>query len=240
MLIFIALGLGLALPYALVSNSAAVARQLPRPGPWMEYLRRFMVFPMAATVVWLVWVLAHMAGLDVAAMLVAVLLCLSMCFWALHLPGRAALGFGAVALLVSVLTGSLALRVASQVDTSAVAGQNNAEANTWRNWTAQAEQEALASGRPVFVDFTAAWCITCQYNEQQVLSKPQVMQAFADKKVVLLRADWTRRDATISQALQLLGRSGVPVYVLQRAGKAPVLMSELLSTDELLAAISDI
>jgi thiol:disulfide interchange protein len=92
----------------------------------------------------------------------------------------------------------------------------------------------------VFVDFTAAWCITCQYNEQQVLSKPQVMQAFADKKVVLLRADWTRRDATISQALQQLGRSGVPVYVLQRAGRAPVLMSELLSTDELLTAISDI
>ena len=240
MLIFIALGLGLALPYALVSNSTALARQLPRPGPWMEYLRRFMVFPMAATVVWLVWVLAQMAGLDVAAMLVAVLLCLSMCLWALHLPGRAALGFGAVALLVSVLTGSLALRVASQVDTNAVAGQNNAQANNWGNWTAQAEQEALASGRPVFVDFTAAWCITCQYNEQQVLSKPQVMQAFADKKVVLLRADWTRRDAAISQALQQLGRSGVPVYVLQRAGKAPVLMSELLSTDELLAAISDI
>ena len=239
-LIFIALGLGLAMPYALVTNSAAVARRLPRPGPWMEHLRRFMVFPMAATVIWLVWVLAQMVGLDVAAMLVVVLLCLSMCFWALHLPGRTAMGFGAAALFIFLLTGSLALRVASQVDTSAISGQKNARVSPWQNWTAQAEQEALASGRPVFVDFTAAWCITCQYNEQQVLSKPQVQQAFEDKKVVLLRADWTRRDAAISQALQQLDRSGVPVYVLQRKGKAPVLMSELLTTDELLAAISDI
>ena len=240
MLIFVALGLGLALPYALVSNSTALARQLPKPGPWMEHLRRFMVFPMAATVVWLVWVLAHMAGLDVATMLVVLLLCLSMCFWALRLPGRAALGFGAVALIVSVLAGGLALRVASQANTPALSGQGSGVSNVWGHWSVQAEQDALAAGNPVFVDFTAAWCITCQYNEQQVLSKPRVQQAFAEKKVVLLRADWTRRDAAISQALQQLGRSGVPVYVLQRPGKAPVLMSELLSTDELLAALGDI
>ena len=240
MMIFLALGLGLALPFALVTHSAALARQLPKPGPWMEQLRRFMVFPMAATVIWLVWVLAHMSGLDVAAILVAMLLCLSMCLWALHLPGRAAMGFGAVALLVSVLTGSLALRMASQIDTRALSEQGNTDSNVWRNWTAQVQQEALASGHSVFVDFTAAWCITCQYNEQQVLSKPRVQQAFADKKVVLLRADWTRRDAAISQALQQLGRSGVPVYVLLRPGRAPVLMSELLDTGELLAAISGI
>jgi len=203
-------------------------------------LRRFMVFPMAATVIWLVWVLAHMSGLDVAAMLVALLLCLSMCFWALRLPGRAALGFGAAALIVTVLTGSIALRIALQANPAALSEQGSAASNMWGNWSAQAEQDALASGRPVFVDFTAAWCITCQYNEQQVLSKPRVQQAFAEKKVVLLRADWTLRDAAISQALQQLGRSGVPVYVLQRPGKAPALMSELLSTDELLAAIADI
>jgi len=240
MLIFVALGLGLALPYALVSNSEALARRLPKPGPWMEHLRRFMFFPMAATVVWLVWVLARMAGLDIAAMLVALLLCLSMCFWALRLPGRAALGFGAAALIVTVLTGSIALRIALQANPAALSEQGSAASNVWGNWAVQAEQDALASGRPVFVNFTAAWCITCQYNEQQVLSKPRVQQAFAEKKVVLLRADWTRRDAAISQALQQLGRSGVPVYVLQRPGKAPVLMSELLSTDELLAAIADI
>jgi thiol:disulfide interchange protein DsbD len=240
MLIFVALGLGLALPYALLSNNAALARQLPKPGPWMEHLRRFMVFPMAATVLWLVWVLAQMAGLDVAAMLASVLLCLSMCLWALHLPGRAALGFGLVALVFLLFTGSLAWRVATQTSTLALPVQGNDTTKVWGNWSAQAARSALADGRPVFVDFTAAWCITCQYNEQQVLAKPQVQQAFTQKNVVLLRADWTRRDAAISQALQQLGRSGVPVYVLQRPGKAPVLMYELLRTDELLAAISDI
>jgi thiol:disulfide interchange protein DsbD len=132
------------------------------------------------------------------------------------------------------------MRVVLKTNTTAFSGQGNIVSNVWSNWSAQAVQAALASGRPVFIDFTAAWCITCQYNEQQVLSKPQVQQAFADKQVLLLRADWTRRDAAISQALQNLGRSGVPVYMLQRPGKVPVLMSELLDTDQLLAAISDI
>jgi thiol:disulfide interchange protein DsbD len=145
-----------------------------------------------------------------------------------------------VALIVSVVTGSIALRISLQANTPALSAQGGGASSAWGNWSMQAEQDALASGRPVFVDFTAAWCITCQYNEQQVLAKPQVMQAFADKKVVLLRADWTRRDAAISQALQNLGRSGVPVYVLQRQGKLPILMSELLDMDELLAAIAQL
>ncbi len=236
--IFIALGLGLALPYALVTNSATLARRLPRPGPWMEHLRQFMVFPMAATVLWLVWVLAQMVGADAAAMLVALLLCLSMGLWALRLPGRAALGFGALALLLCLLTASLGWRVAMRAQAAAAPATHASQENGWRPWSETAVQEALASGRPVFIDFTAAWCITCQYNEQQVLAKPPVLQAFADKKVVLLRADWTRRDAAISRALEQLGRSGVPVYVLQSPGKAPSLLSELLSTDALLTAIT--
>ena len=236
--IFIALGLGLALPYAVVTNSATLARRLPRPGPWMEHLRQFMVFPMAATVLWLVWVLAQMVGVDAAAMLVALLLCLSMGLWALRLPGRAALGFGALAMLLCLLTASLGWRVAMRAEAAATPATSASQENGWRTWSETAVQEALASDRPVFIDFTAAWCITCQYNEQQVLVKPAVLQAFADKKVVLMRADWTRRDAAISRALEQLGRSGVPVYVLQKPGEAPSLMSELLSTDALLAAIA--
>jgi thiol:disulfide interchange protein DsbD len=204
----------------------------------MEHLRQFMVFPMAGTVLWLVWVLAQMVGADAAAMLVALLLCLSMGLWALRLPGRAALGFGALALLLCLLTGSLGWRVAMRAEAAARPATSASQENGWRTWSETAVQEALASGRPVFIDFTAAWCITCQYNEQQVLAKPAVLQAFAAKKVVLLRADWTRRDAAISRALEQLGRSGVPVYVLQSPGKAPSLMSELLSTDALLTAIA--
>ena len=239
MFIFLSLGLGLALPYALISNSATLANRLPKPGPWMEHIRQFMVFPMAATVLWLVWVLAQMVGLDAAALLAVLLLCLSMALWALHLPGRAALGFGAVAILLFSLTASIGWHVASRAQALA-SGAGDKQEDLWRNWSETEVREALASGRPVFIDFTAAWCITCQYNEQQVLAKPMVLQAFKDKNVVLLRADWTRHDAAISQALEKLGRSGVPVYVLHGPGKTPMLMSELLSTEELLTAIQSL
>ena len=234
--IFLALGLGLALPFALVSNSAALAQRLPRPGPWMEQLRRFMVFPMAATVVWLLWVMAHLVGADGAAALALLLLCMALCVWAWSLKGRARLMFGAIALAVSLFTAMIAGRAtlaAFSPSPNPVVG-----APVWRDWSVAAVDDAHKLGRPVFIDFTAAWCITCQYNKQNVLSKPEVLNAFGAKNVLLLRADWTRKDAEISQALQQLGRNGVPVYVLHRPGQVPALMSELLDTDELLRSIA--
>jgi thiol:disulfide interchange protein DsbD len=96
----------------------------------------------------------------------------------------------------------------------------------------------LRNGRPVFVDFTAAWCITCQYNKQTTLAQAEVLQDFASKGVTLMRADWTRRDPEITRALGALGRSGVPVYVLYQAGKAPIVMSEILSPSAVHAALS--
>jgi thiol:disulfide interchange protein DsbD len=96
----------------------------------------------------------------------------------------------------------------------------------------------LAAGKPVFVDFTAAWCITCQYNKKTTLAKAEVLGDFSAKQVTLLRADWTRRDPAISQALSALGRSGVPVYVLYQNGRAPVVLSEILGVDELRAVLA--
>ncbi len=234
--IFFALGLGLALPFALVSNSAALAQRLPRPGPWMEQLRRFMVFPMAATVVWLLWVMAHLVGADGAAALAVLLLCMALCVWAWSLKGRGRLIFGAIALAVPLFTAMIAGRAtlaALSPPPNTVMG-----APVWRDWSVEAVNDAHKQGRPVFIDFTAAWCITCQYNKQNVLSNAEVLTAFGAKNVLLLRADWTRKDEAISQALQQLGRNGVPVYVLHRPGQAPALMSELLDADELLRNIA--
>jgi thiol:disulfide interchange protein DsbD len=99
-------------------------------------------------------------------------------------------------------------------------------------------EQALASGTPVFVDFTAAWCVTCQYNKKTTLANQQVLDDLQGKKVALLRADWTRRDPAITAALSQLGRNGVPVYVLYQSGAAPVLMSEILTVDEVRGALA--
>jgi thiol:disulfide interchange protein len=99
-------------------------------------------------------------------------------------------------------------------------------------------EQLLANNQPVFVDFTAAWCVTCQYNKKTTLSDGAVLQDFASKKVQLLRADWTRRDPAITQAITQLGRSGVPVYVLYKPGSAPVVMSEILSVTQMQAELA--
>jgi thiol:disulfide interchange protein DsbD len=113
-----------------------------------------------------------------------------------------------------------------------------AQALTWQTWVPGRVDAELAAGKPVFVDFTAAWCITCQYNKKTTLANAEVLADFSAKKVTLLRADWTRRDPAISQALSSLGRSGVPVYVIYQSGQAPVVMSEILGVSELRAALA--
>ena len=190
--IFAALGLGLALPFALVSSMPQLAAWLPRPGPWMLRLRQVMAIPIAATVLWLVWVLWHMAGVDAAKAL----------------------------------------------PTAPAQAQSSSAYGKWATWSTQAVAAEVQAGRPVFVDFTAAWCITCQYNKQTVLSDPQVLSAFAAKNVTLMRADWTLRDAAISVELGELGRSGVPVYVLYRKDQAPVVLSEVLTASEVQALLN--
>ena len=115
-----------------------------------------------------------------------------------------------------------------------------ASSTTWQPWVPGRVEAELQAGKPVFVDFTAAWCITCQYNKKTTLANAEVMADFAAKKVQLLRADWTRRDPAITQALEQLGRTGVPVYVLYQSGKAPVVFSEILDASALRAAIGAI
>jgi thiol:disulfide interchange protein/DsbC/DsbD-like thiol-disulfide interchange protein len=234
LVLFAALGFGLALPYVLASFVPAVGRWLPRPGAWMKTLQQFLAFPMAATVVWLVWVMGHLSGVDGAAGLLLLILSLCLLVWSLGLTGHTRLFFASVSVAACALLAALLSTTQFSVAQPSVAARGQA----WTPWSPAAVETALQQGRPVFVDFTAAWCITCQVNKKTTLSDDSVKAAFTARNVTLLRADWTRRDPAITQALQELGRSGVPVYVLYAPGRAPQLLSEILSPREVLDALA--
>lgn len=239
--VFAAMGLGMALPYLAVSFWPALAHRLPRPGPWMQTFRQFMAFPMLATVIWLLWVLGLQTGMDVVALLLAGLLTLALLLWALQQTGRTRLSMAALAmvLLAALVWQGRGLKPdASAPVSSAGRPGENSNSTRWQVWSPTQLDAALTAGKPVFVDFTAAWCVTCQYNKKTVLADDQVLAAFDRHGVVTLRADWTRRDEAITRALNALGRSGVPVYALYRPGQPPRVLSELPSVREVVDALS--
>ncbi|KNZ30666.1 MAG: hypothetical protein AD742_21660 [Methylibium sp. NZG] len=257
--VFAVLGLGMALPYVLLVLLPGWRARLPRPGPWMLHLKQGLAFPMFATVVWLVWVLGQQAGIDGAAKLLLALVGFGMVVWWMALPARGggsgATGSGTARRVLGRAFGVLALAgvlawswpTAAPDDASAqasasstpatlaapsglsVAGGATGQAAAWLPYDEVALAQRLAQGQPVFVDFTAAWCVSCQVNKRLVLNTDSTLRAFEQANVALMRADWTRRDATITQALARLGRNGVPVYALIAPGRAPVLLPEILT-----------
>jgi thiol:disulfide interchange protein DsbD len=241
--IFATLGLGLALPFLAASWVPAVVGWLPKPGAWMDTFRRFMAFPMLATVVWLVWVLGHLSGVDGAGALLALLLAMSLVIWALGLEGRSRIMFATLSIAICVVLlraiGPLVIKIEDAPNPLTTATTTSAGV-TWQAWAPGKVESELAAGRPVFVDFTAAWCITCQYNKKTTLSNTDVLDDMRAHHVTLMRADWTRRDPAITQALEQLGRSGVPVYVLHQAGKPPVVFSEILDAQTLRASLAQL
>jgi thiol:disulfide interchange protein/DsbC/DsbD-like thiol-disulfide interchange protein len=237
LLVFVAIGVGMALPYLAASWVPAIARLLPRPGAWMDVFRKLMAFPMFATVAWLVWVLGQQSGIDGAAALLVLLVALSMVVWAFGLQGRARAVLAAVSLACLAV---LAWFAGPSVTRPMPASNTSAASGPWQAWEPGRVDQLLAGGQPVFVDFTAAWCVTCKYNEKTTLTNDEVLANLSAKKVALLRADWTRRDPAITAALAQLGRNGVPVYVFYSNKHAPVVLTEVLSTSEVLAAIAQL
>lgn len=229
--VFTALGAGMALPYLLLAWFPAWRAKLPKPGPWMLRLRQVLAFPLYATVIWLAWVLGVQLDNDAVARLFVVLLLLAFALWAWQMVrADAARGWGWAALLSLAAIGAVGwpVVVAAVGGGEPTAQRTAADRGPWQDYAPDRLQQLTAAGRAVFVDFTAAWCVTCQVNKRLILNTDVVQQAFARNNVALLRADWTRRDATIGRALAALGRSGVPVYVLYRPGREPLILPEVL------------
>jgi thiol:disulfide interchange protein/DsbC/DsbD-like thiol-disulfide interchange protein len=244
--VFAALGLGMALPYLALSAWPGLAARLPRPGAWMLHFKTLMAFPMWATVIWLIWVLAHQAGADGAAAVLGLVLALAMLAWSLGVQGLSRpmrwvwRGVALLTLALTLVWAWPALQV-SVTPGQASASPGEGQGDAWQPWSEARVSSALQQGQPVFVDFTAAWCVTCQFNKRTVLSQPAVQQLFDSKRVLLLRADWTQRDAAISEALRRMGRQGVPVYALHVPGRnAPTLLSEILSEREIRDALKSL
>jgi thiol:disulfide interchange protein DsbD len=242
--VFTALALGLAAPYVALTLQPAWTRLLPKPGVWMDILKQAISIPIFATVIWLAWVIAQAYGANLLLALLAIFLLLAMAGWFLgRWPAKrwatTVAGLILVAALVACITAPRQFSAAPSFASAQPSSGGAAAGSTWQPWSADAVQHALTAGQPVFVDFTASWCLSCQVNERVALDRPEVMQAFAAANVALFRADWTREDPAITQALTDLGRSGVPVYALYTPGQsAPQLLPQVLTPGIVIDAVA--
>jgi len=241
--VFTALALGLAAPYLALTLNPAWTRILPRPGVWMEILRQAVAVPIFATVIWLAWVLVRAWGANILLVLLGAFLLLGVAGWFLgRWPTRRWSSAVAAVLLLAVVAlcvGAEKLAGADSTQNSPAVSENSG--GGWEPWSAEAVRRSQAEGRPVFVDFTASWCLSCQVNERTALAQPEVQAAFRDAHVTLLRADWTRRDPAITETLSALGRSGVPTYVLYApGGGGPRLLPEVLTPGIVLDALASL
>jgi thiol:disulfide interchange protein len=227
--VFTAVALGLALPYLALTMQPQWTKHLPKPGAWMEILKQATAVPLFATAIWLTWVYAQLHAKDgVNAMLplLACYLLLAIAGWALgRWPARWGSGIAAVVLIIFAIA-------LPTVKVTVVVSQ-------WEPYTQQSFDAARASGDPVFIDFTAAWCLSCQVNEKLVLHSADVESQLAIHHVKLLKADWTQYDPTITRELAAVGRSGVPTYVIYPPGKVSNadVLPELLTKSVVLKAI---
>lgn len=233
--VFAGLGLGFAAPFTALSFAPGLLRRLPRPGPWMDALKKTLAFPMYGAAAWLVWVLAVQAGAGAIAALLAAAVILALAAWLYGAAQRAQLRGARPAWLygLSALAGLLAI---GAVTTGLGAPTYAAE----EPFSQARLDELQAQHKPVFVNFTAAWCITCQVNERAALSSREVQAAFARTGAVYLKADWTRRDSGIAEALAEHGRAGVPLYLVYgEDGAAPRVLPQILTPGLVASALDE-
>ena len=239
--VFTLLALGLAAPYVLLTLQPAWIRLLPKPGAWMEYLKQAVSIPIFLAVIWMVWVFAQVAGSNGVAALLAGMLLTAVAGWVLgRWPAKGVSTVAAIVLLAAAI--ALPSLAAKAMPVRVTTYKTSTQATTWQPFSPERLAALRAQGKPVFVDFSAAWCLSCQVNERVVLDRPDVEEAFRKSGVVMMRADWTNHDDTITAALTQLGRSGVPTYALYSGvpQSAPTLLPEVLTTGIVLDALKNL
>lgn len=245
--VLLAMGLGLALPYLALSMTPALQRLMPRPGPWMDRLRQFLAFPMYASAVWMIWVLTQQTGADGVLYALGGMILIAFAIWLLRLGNGASVGTWvrrglAAAAVLLAFAATLKLDDSPATAASASGGPNaGVSFEGWERFSRARMAEAVAAGKPVFVDFTATWCITCLVNERVALETPATRKAFEQAGVVKLKGDWTNRDAEITGVLKELGRAGVPLYLFWAPGAdRPKILPQVLTESLILSELSSI
>lgn len=225
LLVFAALGLGLALPFLLIGFAPRLAALLPKPGAWMDTFKQLMAFPMYLTAVWLLWVLGGLTDRDGMALALIGMVLVALAVW---LWGRARGGMGqGLAMAALIAAGLLALHPSLQTRPAEAAVKHAG----WEPYSDARFEQLRAEGRSVFVDFTADWCLTCKLNERGALRSERVRETFRTQDVALLIGDWTRADPAITAVLDRYGRSGVPLYLASKDGAEPVVLPQVLTPD---------
>jgi len=237
LVIFAGLGVGLSLPYLLLSFAPWTRRVLPKPGAWMDTLKQIFAFPMYASAAWLLWVLAQQtSSLGLGAALTGVIL-IAFSGWAYQKSKSSGRTMRLTALATAFAAFLLAVLLPLRFDDAAAAATAKTaaavqEAGGWQPYDAARAQEIAAAGRPLLINFTASWCLTCLVNERNAFSDEAVQAVFRDKGVTLMKGDWTNRDPVITKALAAFGRAGVPLYLVYNAkpgSSEPLVLPQLLT-----------
>jgi thiol:disulfide interchange protein/DsbC/DsbD-like thiol-disulfide interchange protein len=245
--IFAALGFGLALPYLLLSFAPWLRRALPKPGAWMDTLKQIFAFPIYASAAWLLWVLAQQtSSLGLGAALAGAVL-VALAAWAYQKSKSSSTGGRAAALATAIFAVLLAIVLPVRFADVAAAASNVATrgapaADEWQPYDAAQVAKLNALGKPLLVNFTASWCLTCLVNERNAFGDSAVREVFRDKGVTLMKGDWTTRDPAITRALAAFGRAGVPLYVVYNSkpgSSEPVVLPQLLTAGVVQSAFAD-
>ncbi len=238
LVIFAALGVGLSLPYLLLSIAPWLRRALPKPGVWMDTLKQVFAFPMYGSAAWLLWVLAQQTSSIGLGSALAGAILVALAAWSYQKFKMSSSGSRMAALITTLAAVLLAVALPVHFSGVAAAAPNAASspgaqtADAWQPYDAARVDELNAQGRPLLLNFTASWCLTCLVNERNAFADAAVMRTFRGKGVTLMKGDWTNRDPAITKALADFGRAGVPLYVVynsQPGSTAPVVLPQLLT-----------